>query len=77
MAGTSSGGGNGSRAGNVPLIQFVGSDRSQAQVTGFLELFLVGPPTGSGTSTTIPVELIADPTPTQGATWGRLKLIYR
>ena len=69
--------GNGSRVGNVPLIQFIGADRSQAQVTGFLELFLVGPPSGGGTSTTIPVEFIADPTPVHGTTWGELKLIYR
>ena len=69
--------GNGSRVGNVPLIQFIGLDRTQAQVTGFLQFFLVGPPSGSGTSTTIPVEFIGDPTPTRDATWGRLKLIYR
>jgi hypothetical protein len=68
--------GNGSRLGNVPLIQFLGSDRTQAQVTGFLRLFLVGPPSGSGTSTTIPVEFIADPTPARGSSWGRVKLLY-
>ena len=69
--------GNGSRVGNVPLIQFIGTDRSQAQVTGFLRFFLVGPPSGSSTSTTIPVEFISDPTPAHGSTWGRLKLLYR
>jgi hypothetical protein len=69
--------GNGARIGKVPMIQFIGADRSQAQVTGFLELFLVGPPSGTSTSTTIPVEFIADVTPTRGATWGRLKLLYR
>ncbi len=69
--------GNGARVGIVPLIQFIGTDRSQAQVTGFLQFFLVGPPSGSGTSTTIPVEFISDPTPTLGPTWGGLKLIYR
>lgn len=69
--------GNGSRFGNVPLIQFIGLDRSQAQVTGFLSFFLVGAPSGSGQSTTIPVEFISDPTPTLGSTWGRLKLLYR
>jgi hypothetical protein len=63
--------------GNVPLIQFIGTDRSQAQLTGFLRFFLVGPPSGSATSTTIPVEFIADPTPDAvDSTWGRLKL-YR
>jgi len=70
-------GGNGSRVGNVPLIQFIGLDRSQAQVTEFLRFFLVGPPSGSAQSTTIPVEFIADPTPTLDSTWGRLKLLYR
>jgi len=69
--------GNGSRVGKVPLIQFIGADRSQAQVTGFLSLFLVGPPTGTSTSTAIRVEFIADVTPTRGATWGRLKALYR
>jgi hypothetical protein len=68
--------GNGSRVGKVPVIQFIGADRTQAQVTGFLALFLAGPPSGTGTSTTIPVEFIADVTPTRGATWGRLKLLY-
>ncbi len=68
--------GNGSRVGNVPLIQFIGLDRTQAQVIGFLRLFLVGPPAGSGQSTTIPVEFIADPTPTRGSSWGRVKLLY-
>jgi len=69
--------GNGSRVGNVPLIQFIGTDRSQAQLTGFLRFFLVGPPSGSSTSTTIPVEFISELTPAQGSTWGRLKLLYR
>jgi hypothetical protein len=69
--------GNGSRVANVPLIQFIGADRTQAQVIGFLQLFLVGPPSGSGTSTTFPVEFISDPTPAHGASWGRLKLLYR
>ena len=69
--------GNGSRVGNVPLIQFIGTDRTQAQVTGFLRFFLVGPPSGSATTTTIPVEFIADLTPAQASTWGQLKLHYR
>ena len=69
--------GNGSRIANVPLIQWIGTDRSQAQVTGFLSFFLVGPPTGSAQTTTFPVEFISDPTPTRGATWGRIKLLYR
>jgi hypothetical protein len=69
--------GNESRVANVPLIQFVGQDRSQAQMTGFLTFFLVGPPSGSGTSTTIPVEILSDPTPARQATWGSLKLLYR
>ena len=69
--------GNGARVGSVPLIQFIGLDRSQAQVTGFLRFFLVGPPSGSAQSTTIPVEFISDPTPTLDSTWGRLKLLYR
>jgi hypothetical protein len=69
--------GNGARVGNGPLIQFIGLDRSQAQVTGFLRFFLVGPPSGSAQSTTIPVEFISDPTPTLDSTWGRLKLLYR
>jgi hypothetical protein len=68
--------GNGSRVGNVPLIQFIGLDRTQAQITGFLTLFLSGPPSGTGTSTTIPVEFIVDPTPVPGSSWGRLKLLY-
>ena len=70
-------GGNGSRVGNLPLIQWIGTDRSQAQVTGFLRFFLVGPPTGSAQTTTFPVEFISDPTPTRGETWGRIKLLYR
>lgn len=69
--------GNGARVGNVPLIQFIGADRTQAQVTGFLEFFLTGPPSGTGTSTTIPIELISGPTPAHGSTWGGIKLIYR
>jgi hypothetical protein len=69
--------GNGSRVGNVPLIQFMGTDRSQAQLTGFLRFFLVGPPSGSSTSTTIPVEFTSDLTPARGSAWGRLKLLYR
>lgn len=69
--------GNGSRVGNVPLIQFIGLDRSQAQVTGFLRFFLVGPPAGTGNATTIPAEFISDPTPAAGTTWGRLKTLYR
>jgi len=69
--------GNGARVGNVPVIQFIGSDRTQAQVTGFLRLFLLGPPTGTGTATTIPVEFIEDPTPARGDSWGRVKLLYR
>jgi hypothetical protein len=58
------------------VIQFIGIDRSQAQVTGFLRVFVVGPPSGTGTSTTVPVEFVADPTPARGATWGELKLLY-
>jgi hypothetical protein len=69
--------GNGSRVANVPLIQFIGVDRSQAQVTGFLSFFLVGPPSGTAQSTTIPVEFLNDPTPVRAETWGSLKLIYR
>ena len=69
--------GNGSRVGNVPLIQWIGTDRSQAQVTAFLRFFLAGPPTGSAQTTTFPVEFISDPTPTRGETWGRIKLLYR
>ena len=69
--------GNGSRIGNVPVIQFIGADRSQAQVTGFLPVFLAGPPAGTGTSTTIPVEFIVEATPARGRTWGELKLFHR
>lgn len=69
--------GNGARVANVPVIQFIGLDRTQAQVTGFLQLFLVGPPVGSGTSTTIPVEFISDPTPARGSGWGRVRTLYR
>jgi hypothetical protein len=69
--------GNGSRVAKVPLIQFIGGDRSQAQVTGFLQFFLTGPPSGTGTSTTIPVEFLSDPTPVNSSTWGRLKLLFR
>jgi len=68
--------GDGSRVANVPLIQFIGQDRSQAQVTGFLQFFLTGPPSGTGTSTTIPVEFISDPTPVNSSTWGRLKRLF-
>ena len=69
--------GNGARVANVPLIQFIGSDRTQAQVTGFLEFFLTGPPSGTGTSTTIPVEFISGPTAAYSSTWGSIKLFYR
>jgi hypothetical protein len=40
-------------------------------------LFLVGPASGTGTSTTVPVEFISDVTPARSATWGRLKLLYQ
>lgn len=69
--------GNGARVANVPLIQFIGTDRSQAQVTGFLRFFLTGPPSGTSTSTTIPVEFISGPTPAGRSTWGSVKLLYR
>jgi hypothetical protein len=69
--------GNGARVANVPVLQFIGADRTQAQVTGFFSVFVVGPPSGTGTATTVPVEFISDATPTEDATWGRLKLIYR
>jgi hypothetical protein len=69
--------GNGSRVANVPVIQFIGADRTQAQVTGFFSVFVVGPPSGTGTATTVPVEFISDATPTLGETWGRLKILYR
>jgi len=69
--------GNGARLANVPVIQFIGADRTQAQVTGFLTVFVVGPPAGSGTATTVPVEFVDGATPTLDATWGRLKILYR
>lgn len=70
--------GNNVRLGNVPLIQWIGADRTQAQVIGFQRVFLVGPTVGTGQNTTIPVEFIGDPTPvpTLAPTWGRLKVLY-
>jgi hypothetical protein len=65
--------GNGSRLGYVPLIEPPGNGASQAQVTGFLRVFLWGPVTGTGT---IPVEFISEPTPVRSETWGRTKTRY-
>jgi hypothetical protein len=66
--------GNGSRLGNVPLIQFIGSDSSQVQVTGFLRMFVSSP--GSG-ATAPRVEFIDYPTPVRSMSWGRMKVLYR
>jgi hypothetical protein len=39
-------------------------------------VYAAGPPSGTSTSTMIPVEFIVDVTPTRGGTWERLKLLY-
>jgi hypothetical protein len=66
--------GNGSRLGNVPLIQFVGSDSSQVQVTGFLRMFV----SSSRSGVIAPrIEFLDQATPVRSSTWGRTKVLYR
>lgn len=70
--------GNGSRVAFVPLAQFPGADRTQMTLLIFAQVFLVAPPAGTGTSTTVTFEFLAqDVTPASRADWGRLKLLYR
>jgi hypothetical protein len=66
--------GNGARVANVPLILPAGNGITEVQVVGFARLFLVNRPFPNGL---LPVEFVAEPTPTQGTTWGRAKIRYR
>ena len=71
-------GGNGARVANVPLAQFPGSDRTQMVLSSFATVFLVAPPTGSGTATAFTVEFVAQGlTAARGSSWGRIKQLYR
>jgi hypothetical protein len=67
--------GNGSRLGNVLLIQPTGLGASQAQVAGFFRMFLSGP--ASGPFNLIPIEFVDQPTPVRSTSWGRTKILYR
>lgn len=66
--------GNGSRLGNVPLIQYVGTDSSQVQVIGFLRMFVSSSRSGA---TPPRVEFVDQPTPVRTWSWGRTKTLYR
>jgi hypothetical protein len=66
--------GNGSRLGNVLLIQPTGTGATQAHVAGFLRMFLSGP---AGAFGLIPIEFVDQPTPVRGTSWGRAKILYR
>jgi hypothetical protein len=66
--------GNGARLVNVPMILPFVNGTTQVQVVGFARVFLVKRPSGNGD---LLVEFVAEPTPTQGTTWGRAKIRYR
>lgn len=70
--------GNGARVANVALAQFPGTDRTHMTLLSFANVFLVAPPAGTGTSTTVTLEFLAQGiTATTRTDWGRLKLLYR
>jgi hypothetical protein len=66
--------GNGSRLGDVSLINPVGLGASHAQVAGFIRMFLTGPLYGNSD---LVVEFIAGPTEIENVSWGRTKIRYR
>ena len=70
--------GNGARVANVALAEFPGTDRTHMTLLSFASVFLVAPPAGTGTSTTVTFEFLAQGvTATARTDWGRLKLLYR
>ena len=69
--------GNGARFVEVTLADFPGSIRTEMVLSTFLPAFIVGPPAGTGTSTTFTLEFLSAPTPARPASWGRVKQLYR
>jgi hypothetical protein len=65
--------GNGARIREAPLIHPVGLGVSQAQVTGLVRMFLVGP---LFANSDLLVEFIGGPTPVGSVSWGRTKIRY-
>jgi hypothetical protein len=69
--------GNGARVLNVPLVTVQQANQT-ATITGFMQVFLASPPTGTGTSTTFLVEFVSTgATPALERSWGAVKTVYR